>query len=161
MTLWQHAPLRSRGLSRGEDGTAVLEFLAVTVLLLVPVVYLVLVLGRLQAATFAADSAAREAGRAFTTSTGPDDGARRAVAAVALALDDQGFDDIDPAGALTLDCSSQPCLSPGGSVRVTVTFDVQLPGVPAFIQSAIPLVMPVSAEHVTPVPRFARSGARG
>jgi len=151
--------LRAR--ARSEDGTAVLEFLAVTVLLLVPVVYLVLVLGRLQAATFAADSAAREAGRAFTTSTGADDGARRAIAAVALALDDQGFGDVDPAAALTLDCSSQPCLTSGGSVRVTVAFDVQLPGVPAFVQSAVPLAVPVSAEHVTPVPRFAGTAARG
>ena len=152
---------RSRGRAWADEGTAVLEFLAVTVLLLVPVIYLVLVLGRLQAATFAADSAAREAGRAFTTSAAVDDGARRAVAAVALALGDQGFDDVDPAAALVLDCSDEPCLTAGGSVRVIVTFDVQLPAVPAFVQSVIPLAIPVSAEQVTPVPRFAPAGSRG
>ena len=161
MTGPRAASRRSRGRAGADEGTAVLEFLAVTVLLLVPVIYLVLMLGRLQAATFAADSAAREAGRAFTTSTGADDGARRAVAAVALALDDQGFDDVDPAAALTLDCSNEPCLTSGGSVRVTVTFDVQLPGVPAFVQSVVPLAVPVSAEQVTPVPRFAATAARG
>ena len=70
--------------SSSDAGNAVVEFLAVTVLFLVPIVYLVLVLGRLQAATFAAQGAAREAGRAFTTAAGPDDGARRAAASVGL-----------------------------------------------------------------------------
>ena len=42
-----------------DAGNAIIEFLAVTVLLLIPILYLVLVLGRLQAATFAADGAAR------------------------------------------------------------------------------------------------------
>ena len=149
---------RARPGSPRDEGNAVVEFLAITVLLLVPIVYLVLVLGRLQAATFAAEGAAREAGRAFTTSAGPDDGARRAVAAVNLALTDQGFGGVDAAGALALECSTEPCLAPGSSVLVRVLFDVDLLGVPAFVQSVAPLSVPVSAEHVAPVDRFA--GAR-
>lgn len=155
-TRW--ATRRAEPGSPRDEGNAVVEFLAVTVLLLVPIVYLVLVLGRLQAATFAAEGAAREAGRAFTTSAGPDDGARRAVAAVNLALTDQGFGGVDAAGALALECSAEPCLAPGSSVHVRVVFDVDLLGVPAFVQSAVPLSVPVSAEHVAPVDEFA--GAR-
>jgi hypothetical protein len=70
-----------------ESGNAIVEFLAVTVLLLVPLLYLVLVLARLQAATFAADSAAREAGRVYAQAATPDEGS-----------------------ALAVDCSSIPCL---------------------------------------------------
>lgn len=141
-----------------DDGSAVVEFLAITLLLLVPIVYLVLMLGRLQAATFAAEGAAREAGRAFTTAVGPDDGGRRAVAAVHLALRDQGFDSVDAAGALALECSSDPCLAPGSSVVVRVGFDVDLPFVPGFVRSVVPLSVPVSAAHIAPVDQFVGVG---
>jgi len=143
---------------RDERGSSVIEFLAVTVLLLVPIVSLVLVLGRLQAASFAAEGAAREAGRAFTTAAGPDDGTRRAVAAVHLALADQGFRGVDAAGALALDCSSDPCLAPGSTVLVRVAFDVALPFVPTFGRSAVPLSVPVSADHVAPVDTYRGAG---
>ena len=141
-----------------DAGSAVVEFLAVTLLLLVPIVYLVLVLGRLQAATFAAEGAAREAGRAFTTAVEPDVGGRLAVSAVQLALSDQGFVAVDAASALGLECSTDPCLTPGSSVRVRVAFDVDLPLVPSFVRSAVPLSVPVAAEHVAPVARFAGVG---
>lgn len=151
-------PCRRRATRSDDAGSAVVEFLAVTLLLLVPIVYLVLILGRLQAATFAAEGAAREAGRAFTTAAGPDDGARRAVAAVDLALADQGFGAVDAAGSLALECSSDPCLAPGSSVLVRVAFDVDLPGVPTFVRSRVPLAVPVSAEHVAPVDEFTGTG---
>lgn len=145
---------RARVANADDAGSAVVEFLAVTLLLLVPIVYLVLVLGRLQAAMFAAEGAAREAGRAFTTAAGPDPGDRLAVAAVHLALSDQGFAAVDAAAALGLECSTDPCLVPGSSVRVRVAFDVDLPFVPDFVRSAVPLSVPVAAEHVAPVGRF-------
>ena len=149
--------MKTRRTSR-DAGNAVVEFLAVTVLFLVPIVYLVLVLGRLQAATFAAQGAAREAGRAFTTAAGPDDGTRRAVASVDLALADQGFGSVDATRALVLECSTDPCLQPGSSVLVRVTFDVDLPGVPTFVRSVVPLGVTVRAEHVAPVDEFTAGG---
>lgn len=140
--------------SSGEQGSAVVEFIAITVLLLVPILYLVLVLGRLQAATFAAEGAAREAGRAFTTAAEPVAGARRAVAAVDLALADQGLAEIDGAAALSVECSSVPCLEPGSNVRVRVSFEVALPFVPSFVRSVVPLAVPITAEQVAPVDQF-------
>jgi hypothetical protein len=152
------ALLRSRAArhetGEAERGNAVVEFLAASVLLLLPVLYLVLVLGRLQAATFAAEGAAREAGRAFTTSATVDGAPARAVASVRIALDDQGFRDVDAAAALDLTCSTTPCLAPGSDVVVRVAFDVALPVVPSFVQSAVPLAIPVSATHVAPVDSF-------
>jgi hypothetical protein len=147
-----------RGHAVDDAGNAVVEFLGVTLLLLVPIVYLIVVLGRLQAATFAVEGAAREAGRAFTTAAGPDDGARRAVEAVRLALADQQFGEIRAADALALECSADPCLAPGSSVLVRVSIDVDLPGVPAFVRSVVPLRVPVRAVHVAPVDRFRGAG---
>jgi len=139
---------------RDDDGTAVIEFLAAALLLLLPVLYLVLVLGRLQAATFAAEGAAREAGRSFTTSPTLAAAPARAAASVRIALDDQGFEEVDAESSLELTCSTDPCLQPGSDVRVRVSFDVGLPAVPSFVQSVVPLAVPVTATHVAPVDTF-------
>jgi len=145
----------TRGLPSTDDGNAIVEFLAAALLLLIPVVYLSLVMGRIQAATFAAEGAAREAGRTAATADGPEDATARAVTSVAIALDDQGFDDVDPVRALTLTCSTDPCLQPGSGVVTVVAFDVDLPFVPEFVRSVVPLHVPVSARHVAPVDAFA------
>lgn len=147
-------PRRRRAVAPDDGGSAVVEFLAATLLLLLPVLYLVLVLGRLQAATFAAEGAAREAGRAYTTAATLDAAAARAVASVRIALDDQGFDDVDAAASLGLTCSAPRCLTPGSDVTVRVAFDVALPAVPALVRSVVPLAIPVSATHVAPVDRY-------
>ena len=118
-----------------------------------PLVYLVLVLGRIEAATFAAEGAAREAARTFVVADRADEGAERALAAVGIALRDQGFDD-DPADALTLTCSTTPCLAPGSDVAARIDVRVPLPFVPGFVRDVVPLEVPVSAERVAPVDTY-------
>ncbi|MCC2316854.1 TadE/TadG family type IV pilus assembly protein [Cellulomonas chengniuliangii] len=146
---------RARLATAGDDrGNAVVEFLGAALLLIIPVVYLVLVLGRLQAATFAVEGAARESGRAFARAEEPSAGTERAIAAVGLALADQGFGDASPSQALTLGCSSVPCLEPGSEVSAEVEIAVPLPFVPSFVRGVVPLEIPVSARHVAPVDRF-------
>jgi hypothetical protein len=115
-----------------ETGSAVVEFVSLGVVMLIPLIYLVLTLGRIQAASFAVDSAARAAARAFTTAPDEATGRARALAAVRLGLRDQGFDD-DPGTAARLTCSASPCLTPQGRVSVQVTVDVVLPGVPSAV----------------------------
>ncbi|MEN0130762.1 MAG: hypothetical protein AAGC49_15090 [Brevundimonas sp.] len=147
---------RSRGWSqvaRGDEGSAVVEFLGVTLVLLVPLVYLVLVLGRVEAATFAVEGAAREAARAYVRADSADEGAARALAAVGVALRDQGFVD-DPADALTITCSKDPCLTPGGNVEAQVLIVVPLPFVPSFVRDAVPLEIPVSATRAAAVDEY-------
>lgn len=129
----------------GDEGNAIVEFLGVALLLLVPVVYLVLTLGTLQAGAFAVDGAAREAARAFATAVDDTDGRARADSAVALALADQGLAPDRAPGALRLACSADPCRTPGASVTVTVEVAVPLPGVPGWLQDVVPLSVPVSA----------------
>ncbi|WP_370297482.1 pilus assembly protein [Cellulomonas sp. HD19AZ1] len=137
----------------GDDGSALVEFLGVTLVLLVPTVYLVLVLGRVQAATFAVEGAAREAARVYVVADDAAQGAERAVTVVGVALRDQGFDD-DAAGALALTCSASPCLTPGAEVAASVEVRVPLPFVPAFVGDVLPLEVPVSAQRVAPVDAY-------
>ncbi|EYR63257.1 pilus assembly protein TadE [Actinotalea ferrariae CF5-4] len=132
-----------------DAGSAVVEFLGATVVLLVPLVYLVVVLAAVQAATFAVEGAAREAARAVVTA-GPTDAGARATAAVAIALGDQGLDPDLAAQALAVRCEPD-CTSPGTTVTVEVALAVPLPGVPGFVRDVVPLAVPVSATVTAPV----------
>ena len=140
-----------------EAGSAIVEFLGVTLVLLVPTVYLVLVLGRLQAAAFAAESGAAQAARAFVIADDVAAGERAAVATVHLALEDQGFSGTDAASALTLECSTTPCREPGSTVTTRVQVDVPLPFVPDLVRDAVPLSVRVAAEHLAAVDLYAGS----
>jgi len=146
---------RVRATTRRDDGSAVVEFVTLGVLLLVPVIYLVITLGRVQAAAFAAEGAAREAARVFVMAQEEERGEAHALTVVRLALQDQGFHEVDPRRAIEFECESRPCLTPESRVHVTVTVEVVLPGVPAFVNAMIPTRVPVSAESVAVVDRFA------
>lgn len=141
-----------------DAGNAVVEFLGASLLLLVPVLYLVVVLAQLQAATFAADGAAREAARAMVTAASPDEGVRRAHAAVDLALADQSLD--RSSASLAVTCSAQGCSTAGSTVGVRVDLVVDLPGVPRVLSHALPVRVPVSATVTAPVDTFRPSGPR-
>jgi hypothetical protein len=135
-----------------EDGTAVVEFLGVAVVLLVPVVYLVLVLAQLQAALFAVEGAAREASRVLVTA--PDDVvAGRTLAAVGLAFSDQGLDPSAAAGAVQVTCEVD-CRAPGTTITVEVSTTVPLPLVPGFLRASVPAEIPVAATVTAPVDDF-------
>ena len=155
------AKLRRRIIERaGPDdaGSAIVEFLGIALILLVPTVYLVLVLGKLQAGAFAAESAAAQSARAFVIAADVEAGQRAAVASVRLALEDQGFDGTDAESALALDCSSVPCREPGSTVATRVQIDVALPLVPSFVRDVVPLSVRVSADHVAAVDQYGGSG---
>src|SRR6476661_4230607 len=84
--------LTRRWMAPTERGSAVVEFVFLAVLLMVPLFYLVMVLARLQAGAYAVSGAAREAGRAYTTARVPAQAPARAEAAAGVAFSDQGFD---------------------------------------------------------------------
>jgi Na+-transporting methylmalonyl-CoA/oxaloacetate decarboxylase gamma subunit len=141
-----------------ERGSATVEFVGIGVLLMVPLVYLVVTMSRLQAASFAADSSAREAARAFVTATDETDGRRRAAIAVRLGLLDQGFTD-PRAGDLAVECDpGTDCLAPGGRVLVRVEVRVGLPAVPGFVDDAFSTEVTVRAAQVATVDEFRAGG---
>jgi hypothetical protein len=134
-----------------EEGSAIVEFLGVGLLLLIPLIYLILTLGELQAATFAVHGGAREAARMLVTAPNVEQGVADAQAAVDLALADQGFS----GGTLHLSCATNDCFVAGGTVVIEVGLDVPLPWMPDFVQGAVPLVIPVSATYPVAIDNLA------
>lgn len=134
-----------------EDGSAVIELTWLGILLLVPLIYLVLMIARLQAGSYAVAQASREAGRAYITAPEAGSAEPRAQAAAAIAFADQGFAD---EGRLEVSCSAAPCFTPEGEVTTTAEVDVPLPLVPEVARDVVPLEVPVSATQVSTVPRY-------
>jgi hypothetical protein len=108
-----------------DSGTAVLEVLVLGVGLLVPLLYGVVSVMSVQSASYAATSAAREAARAYVTSSTPAVGTTRARAATRLVLADAGATSPGP----RIRCVGG-CLVPGSRVDVTVPVAVPLPLLP-------------------------------
>jgi hypothetical protein len=134
-----------------EDGRAVVEFVFLGVLMLLPLLYLVLTAARLQAASFAASLASREAGRAFVTGRDEVDALDRAHAAADLAFADFAF---DRGTNLEVSCDGSPCLRPEGSVSVRTSIAVELPLIPDFIAGRVPSAVTVTSTHLQSVDRF-------
>ncbi|MSO27682.1 MAG: pilus assembly protein [Candidatus Nanopelagicales bacterium] len=138
---------RLRNLRAREDGNAVIEFLIIGVLVLIPMAYLVLCLMRVQAATFASTQAVREAGRAFNSADSVSQGQASARTAARLAFSDQGFD--LPESALGISCPDSPCLAPGSVAEVSLNWQVMLPWVPAGLSREFSV--PIEVLHQVPV----------
>lgn len=136
---------------RGDQGSAMVEFTYLTVLLMVPLVYVLVSVFQVQRASFGATEAARQAGRAFVTAPDVATGRELARAAAALALRDQG---IDAEPRLEIDCQAR-CLAPESSVTITISHDVRLP-ILSVLGEAAPTIG-VSATHVAFVDRFRTS----
>lgn len=152
--LLERAARRADGRPGGrptEEGRAILEFIFLGILLLLPLTYLVLTAARLQAASFSASLAGREAGRAFVTARSDDEGFGRARAAASLAFTDFAF---DRGAEVAVSCDGSPCLRPDGAVTATATITVALPLVPDFIAAHVPASVTISSTHVASVDRF-------
>lgn len=147
----RRGPGHDAGSGGVDEGRAILEFIFLGLLLLLPLTYLVLTAARLQAASFSASLAGREAGRAFVTARSDDDGLARARAAAALAFSDFSFDEGATVGVT---CDGSPCLRPDGSVTSTATIEVRLPLVPDFIAARVPASVTITSTHVASVDRF-------
>jgi hypothetical protein len=143
-------PLRQVGDVDAQAGSAIVEFVFLAVLMLVPLFYLVMVLARLQAGAYAVSAASREAGRAYVTTQVAEQAPSRARSAAGLPFADQGF---EHEGAIEIECDV-PCLRPEGRVQVKATVLVPMPLVPAFFSGIVPMQIPVSATHVATVDRF-------
>jgi Flp pilus assembly protein TadG len=133
----------------GDAGNAVIEFVFVGVLVLIPLVYFVVAVATVQRSTVAVTQAAREAGRAFATADSTDQGLQRAAVAVRLALADQGLPDDAELRYVDIDGSCEsaaiaPSLTPSVQFAVCVIRHAALPGVPSLI----------SGRGITTVGRF-------
>ena len=139
-----------------ESGSAVIEFIVIAVLVLIPMCYVVLSVMRVQAAVFATTQAVREAGRAFTMADTSNAGFAAARMAAELAFTDQGFD--SGTEGMRITCSPGACLSPGSNVEVSLDWNVPLPWLPPSLAESRAGSVPIRAVHQSPVDAYRADG---
>ncbi len=137
---------------RDEAGSALVEFVWLAILLLVPLFYVVLAAFETQRAAYAASAAARSAGRAFVTAPDQASAHARAQAAARLAYRDQG---LETTPELRISCRPAPrsCLTPGSVVTAEVFSAVALPLMPAALGEHTPRIR-VDSAHRAPYGTF-------
>lgn len=136
-----------------EDGTATIEFVWLSILLLVPFVYILVAVFDTQRASYGVSTASRSAARAFLQAPDVASGEQRARLAARVALDDQGL----PAASVRITCLPSPaeCLRPGSSVRVVVRTTQALPLTPSTLGSQLGGIT-VASTHTQPYGTFRR-----
>ncbi|WP_051264863.1 hypothetical protein [Nakamurella lactea] len=147
---------RADGTATGrDDGRATIEVIFLAVLLLIPTVYILIAVVRVQAATFAVTQAARDAGRLLDTAPTIDIGLSQAREAAAIALADQRVPGdavtitfVDPGGSCADGVQTPPPLAAGASVDICVTTVISLPGVPTVLTGSGNTVTGVYTLHV-------------
>lgn len=143
---------------RGEDrGSAVVELVWLGTLLLLPLVWVVVSIGEVQAGAFGTSAAARAAGRAYALA--PDDatGAERARAAARQALADQGMAAAPMEVTATCEPYPDDCHAGTSVITVRVTSEVVLPLLPDVLGSGRP-AFGLDATHTVPVGQFQDAG---
>lgn len=139
-------------MTRTEDGSALVEVTWLSLLLMVPLVYILLSVFDVQRGAFGVAAASRAAGRAYSLAETDEAGRRQARAAATMALRDQGVD-----GEIEVDISCTPrpthCLSPGSMITVVVRTQVVLPLAPPALGSPAPSFR-VESVHRVPFGRY-------
>ncbi|VXB92575.1 hypothetical protein [Nocardioides sp. AX2bis] len=143
---------------RADDrGNAMVELVWLGTLLLLPLIWVVVSIGEVQAGAFGTLAAARAAGRAYALA--PDDatGAERASAAARQALADQGM--ADAPMEVTVTCQPYPddCHAGTSVITVHVASEVALPLLPDVLGSGRPS-FGLDATHTVPVGQFQEVG---
>jgi hypothetical protein len=130
-------------MNRDERGTSLAEIVLVSLLFMVPLIWLLGFLADLHRGALASSAAAREAGAEAARATTPEDAARAIDAAVAEAFIDQG---LDPRSA-DVRWTFAPGFERGGAVEITVGYRVTAVQAPLLGRAPGPSVE-VTAEHV-------------
>ena len=138
----------------GDGGRAMIEVIFLAVLMLIPVVYILISVLRIQAATFAVTQAARDAGRAIDGAPTINDGITRARQIAAIDLTDQHVSDdqltltfVAP-GAGCGSAAITPSLDGGSVYDICVTAVISLPGVPSVLTGSKNTITGVYTVHI-------------
>lgn len=133
---------------RPERGSATVEFTWLTLLLLVPLVYIVVAVFDTQRAAYGVAAASEAAARAFIQADTPEQGRARAAMAARLVLADH-----DVVGA-TVSAECRPtCFAPGSTVVVRVRSSQRLPLAPDLFGDPI-AAFDVASTHTEPFGRY-------
>ncbi|WP_312170294.1 TadE family protein [Microbacterium sp.] len=114
-----------------DEGSAALEFIAVGVILLVPLVYLIVALGAIQEQTLGVEAAARHTMRAIAVAPSAEAAETRGEQVLASVVEQYGLDAGSLEMSLTCPGEGEECPRAGETATLTVTADVSLPLIPA------------------------------
>jgi Flp pilus assembly protein TadG len=123
----------------GEQASAIIEFVFVAVLVLVPLVYLIVAVAVVQRARLATTNAARDVGRAIATSDTAGEAEVRAQAALRAALRGQGLTPAEvelryvEAGTDCQGPATAPSLAPASVFAICVIRRQPLPAIPTLL----------------------------
>jgi Flp pilus assembly protein TadG len=123
----------------GEQASAIIEFVFVAVLVLVPLIYLIVAVAVVQRSRLATTNAARDVGRAIATSDTAGQAEVRAQAALRAALHGQGLTAAEvelryvAAGADCQGPATAPSLAPASVFAICVIRHQPLPAVPTLL----------------------------
>jgi hypothetical protein len=146
--------MRSR--CRRDDGSALVEFVWLAILLMIPLVYVVLTAVSVQRAAFATTAAAREAARAYATASSDAEGEQRAEDAAAMAMRDQGVR--WTSSGRVVSCGACD-FAPGSTFTVDLRTTVALPFVPQWMCGNRCIAgIRVSGHHTEHIDCFAGTG---
>ncbi|UUL77773.1 hypothetical protein NG819_10965 [Pseudarthrobacter sp. Fe7] len=111
-----------------EQGSAVVEFTFLALLLMVPLVYFVITVGQIQGGSFAVVGAADQGAKVYVAQSDASTAEAAAERAVELALADFGHQ--PDRASMTTTCNPADCQAAGSTVTVTVNLKVPLPFIP-------------------------------
>jgi Flp pilus assembly protein TadG len=139
-----------------DAGRAIIEVVFLAVLMLIPLIYLLISLVRIQAATLAVTQAARDAGRAIDTAPTIDEGIARARQIAAIDLADQHIPNgnitlqlVSPGAACTAENTVTPSLTPGAVYDLCITTTLTLPGIPTILAGSNNTATGVYTVHIS------------
>lgn len=134
-----------------DRGSSTIEFTWLTILLLVPFVYLMIAVFEVQRAAYGVSAASNAGARAFMQAPNSAVAESAAKAAAEITMADYGLS----SGSVTITCESG-CFDPGGQVRVVVAATQPLPLVPDFLGTSFAAVG-VDSTHTEPFGRYRAS----
>lgn len=114
--------------SRRDQGSAVVEFTFLALLLMVPLVYFIITVGQIQGGSFAVVGAADQAAKVYVAQSDASAAQAAAEQAVTVALADFGHG--PERATVTTSCDPADCQAAGTAVTVRVNLTVPLPFIP-------------------------------
>lgn len=135
--------------AKTERGSVTVEFLVAALCLILPVMALAITTHEISTAQFAVTAAARQGAREFSRSPTIATGMNRAKQVADLAFRDFGIESAKP--EMFVECSAQPCLTPGSLITMTVSTEVPLRFLPSLPGIAVSPGAQVSGSMTTRV----------
>lgn len=133
---------RPRARGRADEGSALIEFIFGSVVLLIPLLYLLVALAQVQAGAYAAQSTAIDAAQSAARHPTAAQTTARDIGALHFA--DHGLEQAD--WQIDLSCSGT-CTTAGTRVTATVVARIPIPGIPAVLGETRLPALTVRSSH--------------